>query len=94
MSGRDDFVKVHIRCNRCGNLIDSACVRVDRNVPARFRCQPGGGRGGGSPQIRCPGCGGPCFEDFRELERAVAAELGGGWGRHRKRGAVLVECRG
>lgn len=93
MKGLDDFVKVHIRCNRCGHVIEDVCVPVDRNVPEEFRCQPGRG-GSGRPDIRCPGCNGPCFEDFAELQRAVATELTGGWGRHQKRGAVFVECRG
>ena len=93
MNGRDDFVKVQIRCNRCGNVMEGLCVQVDRNVPEPLRCQPGGG-GVGGPGIRCPGCTGPCFEDSGELQRAVAAEVTGGWGRHHKRGAVLVECGG
>lgn len=93
MPGRDDFVKVHVRCNRCGNVMEGWCVHVDRNVPEPLRCQPGGG-GGGAPEVRCPNCQAPCFRDARELERVVAEEVSRGWGRHQRSGAVIVECRG
>jgi hypothetical protein len=90
---RDDFVKVTIRCNRCGNMMPGACVHVERNVPERLRCSPGFGSPG-PREIRCSKCGAPCFEDIRELGKAVAAETQRGWGAHQRAGAVIVECRG
>jgi LSD1 subclass zinc finger protein len=90
--GGEDFVKVHVGCNRCGNVMKQWCVHVDRNVPDPLRYQPAGG-GSGAREIRCPSCQAPCFEDVHELERAVADQISRGWGRHQKRGAVMVECR-
>lgn len=67
------------------------CVQVDRNVPDPLRCARGGG-GGGPPEIRCAGCGGPCFRDVAALKSSVEAALRRGWGPHIKAGAVEVEC--
>ena len=86
------LVLVRLVCGNCGTPRD-LCVRSERNVPGPLRCNPIPPRGGaGSPGIICLNCGRPCFRDARELERAVASETTGGWGRHLRAGAVVVNC--
>lgn len=86
------FVRVEVRCGACSEILHW-CVRVDRNVPEPLRCSPGGGVGsGGGSGIRCPKCNRTCFDSPGALERAVNKEVQGGWGRHQKTGAVVLEC--
>lgn len=91
--GHPNFVNVELRC-RCGSN-RTFCVRVDRNVPTPLRCAPGGGGGGGGGRtdICCPRCRESCYDSAGALEHAVNREIGsGGWGKHQRAGAVILEC--
>lgn len=86
-----NLVKVEIRC-RCGNHM-TWCVRIDRHVPEGLRCVGGGGSGGGIPSgIRCNMCGRTCFDSVDALEAAARRETSGGWGRHQRNRAVVLQC--
>jgi hypothetical protein len=86
-----NLVRVEIRCG-CGERMPW-CVRIDRNVPEQLRCGGGGGSGGGGPRdVRCSKCGRRCFDSPEALERAANQATRGGWGRHQREGAVVLEC--
>lgn len=84
-----NWVLVRIECRRC-HATTEACVRVSREVPTPLRCTPGGRAvGGGSSTCSC---GAPWPWAAGDLQRAVEEELRkGGWGRHIRAGAVLLE---
>lgn len=82
-----NLVRVEIRCG----YGEPMPWRPARNVPETLRC--GGGGGGGRPRnVRCPKCGRRCFDSFEALEQAANEATRGGWGRHQREGAVVLEC--
>ena len=66
------------------------CVRVDREVPEKLRCSPGGGGvdGGGT----LTGCECSAGLTGADLTRLVIDAVRRGWGRWMSIGAVVVEC--
>lgn len=92
VNGFHRYVTVRVRCRSCG-LMRELCVAIERNVPSRLRCSPGGGTGGsvggGWP---CARCSTECFRSVEELVRAVMVETRGSWEPHLRRGFVLVQC--
>jgi hypothetical protein len=85
-----NYVTTIVRCRH--HQISSAtfCLRVDREVPGRLRCNPAGG-GGGSTLGGLGPC--PCTRDLdvAELQRRVNEELRRGIGEWVRRGAVVIE---
>jgi hypothetical protein len=85
-----NHVKVLLKCTRHREFMD-LCVRVQRAVPDRLRCQAGGGAislGTGNPL--CPECqdllqGQRLAERVNDLTRH-------GWSEHLSAGAVVVAC--
>lgn len=92
--GEENLVSVQLQC-RCGSS-RTLCVRVARNVPEPLRCLPGGAPaegGAGRSDVFCPRCRASCFDSAEALQRAVNAAVGsGGWGKHQRKGAVVLEC--
>lgn len=85
-----NYTKVRLEC-RGNHPPILLCVRVERGVPARLRCQPGGSVsvGGGSPT--CPGCS-DLLQNGAKLQRVVNDTTRRGWDDHMKAGAVIIRC--
>lgn len=89
---RGQQLSIRIIC-RCGESAPG-CLSVDRQVPPKLQCAPGGGGSGAADhRIRCGKCRHVCFEDVEQLRRAVHEVLRSpSWGHYMSDGYVPVPC--
>lgn len=87
----NNYTKVRLECGGGGPPI-SLCVRVERGVPSKLRCTPGGPASASNGSDGCPRCA-DLLTDGGKLREVVNGLTRRGWDDHVKAGAVVIRCR-